>query len=1596
MHGTSPAEVPIPVTVIGGLVTLAGPDSLPMGASPRNYDWDYLVGGGQTRPGLTSVYTQVDAEVGPKGPGAASSTTWSNPDNILANDGAFSSVALSGTPSSGSLAESTGSTSVGSSGVPWSFPASIFGSSGSAEASFTGLTTNYPGSGTATTTATQNVPGSSSSTSSILSGLPSVVTGHSVLLTVNASATISSTGGGSGGTVIFEYSTDGVVWNGISQTSSSGSSTASVSVSVANINQLQLRVYCVAWVGSIGGTSSASGTINSWSAAVATGVVQSSASLTASFPGATLPANASITGIQVTLGASTSATAAQLSIQLVNGNTLIGTEKTASAASAVTLGGSADSWGASLTSIPSVQIIASSAGTTIVSLNALVVTIFYNVPGSGTVPNSLTASSFSFNFSGTDSISGIQIALTGLSNVPANVQAQLISNGVLIGTPKTVAMPQANSTMLLGSVSDAWGASLTPAMLNSLSFGVQLEALSSGFNTASVFVDYVSFTVGISTGTSNFQYIGTFTNQDGVVRNLSVDANGNLWVENVSLAPGAITLERTGIALNSLVSSSENAGVNYLAFSDGYKGIDMPLQYTPSWIDRITQVGPGAAPTFTAQQATSDTFAIVNITQPAQKSDPGDPGHLQAVLQSQGPTSTSPGNVVTIFYADAFVYGQDTDLQTAFNSGYAVYVYMSSLPSPFVNGVYQVTSIGMAIPPGGAYQRWYFTYNVTSSAYSFIGGPDTATGYYNRTLATLTTSVPVPNALPGGNITVSGSTVVAWNASWRITQTPNASQMAITGSAVSASGVATLNYAVTGASAAPAGGQLVTITGTLNAGGALNVANATIISSTGGSTGSFTINVSVVSYAFEAENGLATTAGTIFNFDPGAALVGTATNPIYGTGTGGSLIFNSSGLFIDPGTYQGTVGFITRNGLWTFPAPPVVFTVPANSTTLQVTNLPIGPPNVVSRYIAITEAGQNGVPGGNFFVIPAPVDFYSQNVKYTATATVVNDNSSTSANLFFTGAVLYNSEAIDQYGYNLFNCIEIGDPGWTLGYGGRQWYGLCINKVQNFNNLSFDGGYNPGSQLLPLGWASSDVYGYLVSSPKFGNAYYIKNTTASTLTTAGLISQTAYQDANKVAIIQPNTAYSVRLTASNPSGITVGSLVIALVNAGVILGSYTVALSSLKSNLDIYTGSLLATGLLTVPSGTTLEVYASGLGAGADVLVDRFDIYPTEIPVLTTTVYGSYAGLPEQVDSITGTVGFSSENQQPINGAMVLYDTFYGLKAWNGKAPGSSLYSLQKASNLEPAQWDEPEVAQRSGGAIGPMAFDLGEQWFIGASRNGLYLFVGGQPGKINQEIYQVWDAINWASAQTMWVKVDLDARRIYIGVPMSTPNFWLPNAPTVANPTSPNVILMCDFKGLDSGEEVRQYPEMHTTMFGALNAIDMRRKWSIWQIPAPYANLVQGPSDVELYICNGRGNSKVYQLDPSATKDDGLTIDSLYTTAGLPGLGKRAEMPQLGKNRVRMGYMVATLESAGNIQATLYANRLPGPKTPPVASWNIPGGFTPGKPYNDDAEASLNFAATRTFLELRQNDGLGGFSLSNLVMFGQKDPWNTMRGRSG
>ncbi len=320
------------------------------------------------------------------------------------------------------------------------------------------------------------------------------------------------------------------------------------------------------------------------------------------------------------------------------------------------------------------------------------------------------------------------------------------------------------------------------------------------------------------------------------------------------------------------------------------------------------------------------------------------------------------------------------------------------------------------------------------------------------------------------------------------------------------------------------------------------------------------------------------------------------------------------------------------------------------------------------------------------------------------------------------------------------------------------------------------------------------------------------------------------------------------------------------------------------------------------------------------------------------------------------------------------------------------MYSLRSQPNLEPAQWDEPEVAQRAG-ACGILAYDFGEQWIVEACRNGLYVYVGGQPGKITQEIFQVWNAINWDAKQSIWVRNDVKNRRLFVGVPMATPNFWLPDAPVNANPTSPNFILMCNYQGVDSGDELKSASQVHTTMFGNIDAMDMRRKWTIWQIPSPYMALCKRATDEALMICNGSANSKVYVLDENNQTDDGQPITSLYTTYGFVDASKAGQMPLLGLFRKRTGYLTHTTSGSGNLALTLYPNQLLGPDDSTVGynPWSIPGGFDLTPVCLHDRESSVNFVATRTFVEFKIT---GYFETSLLTMMMRADTWNAVRGQ--
>jgi hypothetical protein len=1004
---------------------------------------------------------------------------------------------------------------------------------------------------------------------------------------------------------------------------------------------------------------------------------------------------------------------------------------------------------------------------------------------------------------------------------------------------------------------------------------------------------------------------------------------------------------------------------------------------------------------------------------------------------AQGQFGTA-GTTVRFYYGSANSPQNQSLLDTiaAYGTAYVYIVSTAAWPTATTigSGTYQVINTGTAIPGFGEHQPvpWFEIAYGSSSA---VGGQHWGdalntgnTGHWQQTLATVTTAVAIPGLGPGGNLTIQGVNT-SWDKTWTVLQALKSNVMSISSVSMDGSGVATYDYNVTSVPAVlPAAGEEVTITGTTNSIGAPGIFNTVgIISSASGTqftVAGFTPPAGGIPSTPQS-GAQASTSGTQFTFDPGQTVPnGSSINTIYGNvgATGSVSVTNGAFTPIGQGTRQAVVFFITTSGYETTPSYPVTFDTTANSNFLTFSGVPIGPPDTVARGIAITEAGQNGVPGANFYVIMQPVKDIVNSVPVTYSSTIINDNTTTDNIQFtFTDAVLLNSREIDIQGDNLFNLIELGSAAWVVPYVGRNFYGLQLNKIDNWwtgGSLAFDQGYLPaaGGNIQPLGWSTlNSVDQTLIVSAITGDALYIKNVSGATAPITGMVWQTAYQDYYATAILKPNVTYSVRVSAYIPSGITVGNLVIDLTDyvtgigagfAPTSYGSFTVPFSSMSTNDQVFTGTLLTVPFLNqVSPNVQIRVYGTNMAAGADLAVDRIEVFETLTPYLKAQVYGSYANQPEAIDA-SGTGGIidtTSENAQPCMGAFVMHNLLYLLKT-------QSWYSTQDNPNSEPGGWGLNEVSNKVG-TIGINSYDTGEEWCITACRSGIYGFDGGQPTKISQELWNLWECINWDAGNTIVLRNDVVSKRLYVAIPLPTgtdpatskalPSVkWLPAAPYNPTPNSPNVMLMMNYQGLADIKEMMMSPEVHTTMFGTLAAVDMKRKWTIWNIATPDMEFImqQDGESTPLYICNGIASSKIYKLDQNKYSDDGQPINSLYTTYGFVNAAKAATLPIFGFHRKLYTVFQTSItggqlykSTATNAKIRMLPNTL-NPKFP----YTVPVGIPLVDPAMDDYFRPINTAGNRMFVEVSSFAVGSWFNLSKILITGKADPHSTLNPTGG
>src|SRR6266702_1266449 len=662
---------------------------------------------------------------------------------------------------------------------------------------------------------------------------------------------------------------------------------------------------------------------------------------------------------------------------------------------------------------------------------------------------------------------------------------------------------------------------------------------------------------------------------------------------------------------------------------------------------------------------------------------------------------------------------------------------------------------------------------------------------------------------------------------------------------------------------------------------------------------------------------------------------------------------------VSPGVHQVCVIFQTRQGYLTRPSPATSWTASGGKRAV-VTNIPTGPSNIVGRILCFTGAG-----GASFFYTKGGTTLFSSNM-------VIGDNTTTSVVVDFSDAILLAGTNVD----NLFKLIELGDCAGVLDYAGRLFWWGERNKMNNWLNLGFDGGFTgPSLPHYPLGWTPDAVFAPGATDEEnfvvWGAAFSIVGN--GTTPTRGLMTQGAVKDSLGAPLIQANTDYTVRARCARNSPLSQGTLHIHLFSAsgGINTTGLQLTAAQLTTGYVEYTAQL-SVPLATIPSDLLLRVYADGTpNQNGQFYLDSIEIFPTARPVNASLVRSSRVEDPESYDGLDGLLSVAENNGQAIRAAFKLRERLYFVKE-------HSLFVTQDDGTNEPSLWAIAEVSRKVG-TPSVRGVGLGEDWVVIAHRTGLYIFSGGEPVKISQEIQPTWNQINWQCGHTLWVTVDTKERRIFVGAPLGTA-------------TSPNKILMLDYRDLDDADLIASRPPINITYTGRKTATDKTRKWSPWTIAANTCALIERANGTAVVaigggtpgVGGGGATGKVYQLSDTQLSDDGAAIPSYYTTHYFPERAVEQAL-SLGAHRKLFSYLTLFVEGAGNLSLTSFTDSASASQQQhplPLSSPSIKA-----------LELPINVLGERLAFQVSPHQARAWFRLQKFPPSVRVDPWAPVRG---
>jgi hypothetical protein len=623
---------------------------------------------------------------------------------------------------------------------------------------------------------------------------------------------------------------------------------------------------------------------------------------------------------------------------------------------------------------------------------------------------------------------------------------------------------------------------------------------------------------------------------------------------------------------------------------------------------------------------------------------------------------------------------------------------------------------------------------------------------------------------------------------------------------------------------------------------------------------------------------------------------------------------------VPEGRHKCICWFETDSGYWTKASPPISRRLSGNKS-ITVSNIPIGPSNVVARRLA--------------FTIAEGEEFY-----HISNTMTIEDNTTTSLVVDFTDTDLLAGTLVDKQ----LRAIQLPPQANVLSYSNRLvWMGER-NRIHNFVNLSFDGGFTTfGSDDVPNGWQVRLSGGSRETSDVVSHEAY--KITGDGSAAVGWISQSAFADRwDALPIIEPGKAYRVKARVKKSASLVAGTFNIDIYSpSGVIdtVGLQVTAATATTSYVE-YEAELTA-ALATVPGDLQLRVFADITPtSGESFFVDEIEIWPTAHATNPSLARVSDVENPEFYDGLGGFLNVAENNGEALITGFVIRDILYLVKE-------RSFFATKDDGRNPSALWPIDEVSP-SVGTPSIWGVGIGEDWVIICGRQGAYFFNGGRPEKLTQEIDAEWKTINWTHGSKLWCVVNHEDKQIYIG------------APTGAA-TEPDKLWMMDYKE-GFGDPLRN---------GGRG-----RQWCPWITPANSAAMIERAGVTKPFFVMGGNDAAglVYEYDRTATSDNGVAIDSYYRTAFLSSTEFTG--------RQLFGYLTLYAHGTGTLDILAYK---PDETTKAIT------GFTLAAAQKQDFERMINILSERVSYRIR-TDGLNeNFTLTKFVPWAKPSPFDFVRG---